>query len=83
MRDLKPNLKKAGFIAQGIRAFAFLDGALERFFYTKPRRIKPNRKIEQQGDGDFFVPKQWMRDRSGRFQSAISFGFIPRGWNGN
>ena len=59
--------QKVGYIVQSIRAFAFLDESVERFHYTEAWRIQSNKKIEQQGDDDFLLPKQWLRDHSGRF----------------
>ena len=54
-------------IVQSIRAFAFLDESVDQFNYTEAWRIQSNKKIEQQGDDDFLIPRQWTRDHSGRF----------------
>ena len=59
--------QRAGDIVQSIRAFAFLDEPVDQFNYTEAWRIQSNKKIEQQGDGDFLIPRQWTRDHSGRF----------------
>jgi len=59
--------QKVGYIVQSIRAFAFLDESVEQFNYTEAWRIQSNSKIEQAGDDDFMVPRQWTRDHSGRF----------------
>ena len=59
--------QRAGYIVQSIRAFAFLDESVGQFNYTEAWRIQSNKKIEQQGDDDFLIPRQWTRDHSGRF----------------
>ena len=63
--------QKVGYIVQSIRAFAFLDepdpSSVEQFNYTEAWRIQSNSKIEQAGDDDFMIPRQWTRDHSGRF----------------
>ena len=59
--------QRVGFLVQSIRAFAFLDESVDQFNYTEAWRIQPNKKIEQQGDDDFLIPRQWTRDHSGRF----------------
>ena len=59
--------QRVGYIVQSIRAFAFLDDSVEQFNYTEAWRIQSNKKIEQQGDDDFLIPRQWTRDYSGRF----------------
>ena len=59
--------QRVGFIVRSIRAFAFLDESVDQFNYTEAWRIQSNKKIEQQGDDDFLIPRQWTRDHSGRF----------------
>ena len=59
--------QRVGYIVQSIRAFAFLDESVEQFNYTEAWRIQSNSKIEQAGDDDFMIPRQWTRDHSGRF----------------
>ena len=51
--------QKVGYIIQSIRAFAFLDESIDQSNYTEAWRIQPNIKIEQQGDDDFLIPRQW------------------------
>ena len=63
----KARPQQVGYIVQSIRAYAILDEMVERFIYTEAWRIQSNRKIEQQGDDDFFIPKQWVENHSGRF----------------
>ena len=58
--------QRVDFIVQSIRAFAFLDESVDQFNYTEARRRQSNTKIEQQGDDDFLIPRQWTRDHSGR-----------------
>ena len=78
--------QRVGYIVQSIRAFAFLDESVDQFNYTEAWRIQSNKKIEQQGDDDFLIPRQWTRGRSGRFyiiaqawyQEALGDGFCPR-----
>ena len=67
VQGLKSNRKKVGYIIQSIRAFAFLDESIDQFNYTEAWRIQSNRTIEQQGDDDFLIPRQWTRDHTGRF----------------
>ena len=59
--------QRVGYIVQSIRAFAFLDESVDQFNYTEAWRIQSNKKIEQQGDDDFLIPRQWTRDHSGQF----------------
>ena len=59
--------QRAGHIVQSIRAYAFLDESMEEFNYTEAWRIQSNKKIEQQGDDSFLIPRSWIRDYSGRF----------------
>ena len=66
--------QRVGFIVQSIRAFTFLDESVDQFNYTEALRIQSNKKIEQQGDDDFLIPRQWTRDHSGRFY------IIPHAW---
>ena len=63
----KVNPQRVGYIVQSIQAFAFLDESIDQFNYTEAWRIQSNKKIEQQGDDDFRIPRQWTRDHSGRF----------------
>ena len=58
--------QRPGWVVQSVRAFAFIDGAVERYMYTEAWRIHSSKKIEQSGDDDFMVPKQWIRDHSGQ-----------------
>ena len=69
--------QKVGYIVQSIRAFAFLDDDIERFNYTEAWRIQSNSKIEQAGDDDFLLPKQWVEDHSGRFY-IIAYAWYQR-----
>ena len=69
--------QKVGYIVQSIRAFAFLDDKIERFNYTEAWRIQSNSKIEQAGDDDFLLPKQWVEDHSGRFY-IIAYAWYQR-----
>ena len=55
----KVKSKKVIYIFQSIRAFAFLDESIDQSNYTEAWRIQPNIKIEQQGDDDFLIPRQW------------------------
>ena len=64
---LKARPQQVGYIVQSIRAYAILDEIVERFIYTKAWRIQTNIKIEQQGDDDFLIPKEWVENHSGRF----------------
>ena len=68
--------QQVGYIVQSIRAYAVLDEIVEaeRFIYTEAWRIQSNNKIEQQGDDDFLIPKQWVENHSGRFV------IIARAW---
>ena len=61
--------RRVGCIVQSIRAFALLGESVERFNYTEAWRVQSNSKLEQQGGDDFLVPRQWMREHSGRFYS--------------
>ena len=63
----KARPQQVGCIVQSIRAYAILDEIVERFIYTEAWRIQTNIKIEQQGDDDFLIPKEWVENHSGRF----------------
>ena len=61
----RPRPQRVGWIVQSVEIVVNLGETRETYEYTEAWRIISPSKIEQSGDDDFLVPKDWIRDYTG------------------
>ena len=63
--------QRAGWIVQNVTLRWKLDGGTDTISYSEAWRVVSNRKIAQQGDDDFMIPRSWLKKHSG-FLSIVA-----------